>query len=257
MTYKELFAEIYIKYGKKNFQDGPALLELVKKVDPEISTRQYTVIDYLTRQNNIAKLMEVRFAPAKRQEETIVYIAQTMNEDYFIPFDQTEEAAKGFLSVFQHGSRKEMKEIQQEYDESEAPTVIMEPIKIDNDSAPVLDSFSQTVAESEKEPEESEASGDTVIFASNPLASASDVIIIDKDEEGIDYTPKYEDESVQVRKPKKVKGKKAKKIKEVKEVKEEKHSSGRLSTILLIILFILLFACIAALLYYLKKMNIL
>lgn len=256
MTYKELFAEIYIKYGKKNFQDGPALLELVKKVDPEISPRQYTVIDYLTRQNNIAKLMEVRFAPAKRQEETIVYIAQTMNEDYFIPFDQTEEAAKGFLAVFQHGSRKEMNEIQQEYDESEAPTVIMEPIKIDNDSAPVLDTYPLNQAEelSDDEQPEEEVSGDTMVFAQNPLASSPEVIVIDKDEEGIDYTPKYEDESVQVRKPKKVKGKKAKKI---QEVKEEKPSSGRLSTILLVILFILLFACIAALLYYLKKMNIL
>lgn len=128
MNFQELFAKIYVAHGKKPFQDGAALLELVKETDPSIAERDFVVVDYLSRKKNFDRLLDVRFADQACQDAVVDAICQEIEADYFVPASLTAKCAQGFLSVFQHGSREAMNELEEEYDESLAPTMTMTAI---------------------------------------------------------------------------------------------------------------------------------
>jgi hypothetical protein len=266
MEYRDLFAKIYIKHGKKSFQDGDALLELVKEADPQIENRQFVVIDYLTRKNNFSRLMESRFLSEEEQEAVIDQIAKELNNDFYVPLAQTRSCAAAFLSVFQHGSRKALKALDDEYNESMAPTTVMEAINVD--VAPLLeeqddDMNTQSIHISKSAldaaPAEEEWVDQLGDLEYEEVYVPSDLVEeADKPKQEVEIpapAPKKKSKMKKVSSKPLPKEKAAPVIYDEDEEEEEKKESKG-ATILLGILLALLVVCVGLLVFYLKVLNI-
>jgi cobalamin biosynthesis Mg chelatase CobN len=273
MEYRDLFAKIYIKHGKKSFQDGDALLELVKEADPDIENRQFVVIDYLTRKNNFSRLMESRFLSDEEQEEVIDQIAKELNNDFYVPLSQTRQCAAAFLSVFQHGSRKALKALDDEYNESMAPTTVMEAINVD--VAPLLEEqdddmdtqsihISKSALEASPAEEEwADQLGD-LEYEEEVYVPSDLVEEADKPKQEVQI-PQPETTSSKPKKKTKMKKISSKPMPKPKaepviydedDEEEETKKESKGATILLVILLLLLVICVGLLFFYLKVLNI-